>query len=143
MRRDPLAVLLRLRGVETLLARRRLAEDLAAGAAAETKAEAARVALGEEARSAGGADHAAWLPRGLAERDRAVEETRRAGARAVESATALGTARAAERAVERLAETRAAEARREAVRREQVQLDEAGAQVRLGSAADEAFQASV
>jgi len=123
MRRDPLAVLARLRGAEVMTARRRMAEEAALRAAAEEGAEAAARALEEEARHGG--DYAAWLPRGLALRDAAAGEAQRAGERAAEAGLALAGARAAERAVEMLAERRAADSRRRALRDEQRALDEA------------------
>ncbi|MCR0981574.1 hypothetical protein [Roseomonas populi] len=125
MRRDPLAVLARLRGAEVMEARRRVAEAASVRALAEARAMEAGEALLREA-AIGGADHAAWLPRGLAMREAAEESVRCAHARAEEAAIGLGAARAAERAVEDLAALRAAEARRAALRAEGQVLDEAG-----------------
>lgn len=124
--RDPLAVLARLRGAEVMEARRRVADAASALALAEAGVAEAGTALRREA-GIGGPDHAAWLPRGLAARDAAERATRRAVAEAEEAAVRLGTARAAERAVEDLAALRAAEARRGALRAEGRLLDEAGA----------------
>ncbi|GGG15958.1 hypothetical protein GCM10010964_00350 [Caldovatus sediminis] len=127
-----LVALLRLRRFETAVARRRLAERVGAAAAAEARRDAALEALQAEAAIAaasedGAAHHAAWLPRGLAGRDRAaaalrLEEERLEGARAD-----LAAARRAERAVEVLAQERAAAARRRAARRAQERLDEMAA----------------
>ncbi|WP_426958203.1 flagellar FliJ family protein [Muricoccus radiodurans] len=125
MPRDPLAVLARLRSVEVLTARRRLAEDLTALSAAQGRVAETGEGIAREAAAATGADYAAWLPRARAARDTAAEDARRRAALVEESVAALGAARAAERAVERLAEQRCAEARREAARRESARLDEA------------------
>ncbi|TCZ61249.1 hypothetical protein [Roseicella aquatilis] len=123
-----LAALARLRRLETAEAQRRLAVQAGQEAAAAGRLAAAGAALrGEHA-----ADAEAWrlwLPRGLAERDRAglaraQEESRLQAAQAL-----LAEARAAERAVEWLRERRAAEARRAAERRAQALLDEAAARL--------------
>jgi hypothetical protein len=123
---DPLAVLARLRGIAVMEARRSLAEEATVRADAEERERAAGRALRDEARHAG-AEYAAWLPRGLAEREAAGGELRIAEARVAEATAALGDARAAERSVERLAELREEEARRLVQRAEQRALDEAGA----------------
>ncbi|MBB5693120.1 hypothetical protein [Muricoccus pecuniae] len=124
--RDPLAVLARLRNAEVMEARRRLMESAIAREEAAAREAAAERALQEEAMS-GHPAFAAWLPRGLAARDATAAEHRLAEARSAEAASALGVARAAERAVEKLAELRAAEAERARRRAEQRALDEAGA----------------
>ncbi|MBP0492021.1 hypothetical protein [Roseomonas indoligenes] len=126
MRRDPLAVLARLRGAAVMEARRRVSEAALARALAEAGVAEAGAALRREA-DIGGPDHAVWLPRGLAARDSAEAGVRSAAARAEEAAVGLGAARAAERAVEELAALRDAEARRKALRAEGRLLDEAGA----------------
>lgn len=123
--RDPLAVLARVRRLETDQARRHLAERLARGAAAAARLEAADRAIAAEAACAAQpADYAAWLVRGRADRARAAgllalereaEETAR---------QALAAARAASRAVELLAEDRAREAARTEARRVQARLDD-------------------
>jgi hypothetical protein len=109
-----------------MLARRDLAEATAAREMAEARAQDAAAALVEEGRQ-GGPAYAAWLPRGINQRDKATEAARQAEGRVTQAAAALAATRAAERAVERLAEVHAAEARREAQRAEQRMLDEAGA----------------
>ncbi|MFC0387760.1 hypothetical protein [Muricoccus vinaceus] len=129
MRPNPLAVLARLRGAETMAARRHLAEDLARCEAAERTALAAARALLEEGRHGGG--YAAWLPRGVAQRDAAAAAARQAGLRAEQAGVALAAARAAERAVEELAGLQAATLRRAALRDAQRALDEAGARGHL------------
>lgn len=102
-----------------------MSEEAALREAAEAEALSAAEALVEEAGH--GLDYAAWLPRGLALRDAAEAGAHQAQQRAAEAALALANARAAERAVESLATSRAAEARRRALRDEQRLLDEAGA----------------
>jgi uncharacterized tellurite resistance protein B-like protein len=125
MARDPLARLARLRRIETEAARRRLGQ--AAGRADDAKArEAAAGAALTEERAAHAGDYATWLPRGLAERDRAAVARRIAEAALAETRLALGEARAAERAVELLQEARAEAAACRAARRAQALLDEAG-----------------
>ena len=126
MARDGLAALARLRRLETAEAKRRLAVQIGQEAQAAGRLAAAEAALRTE--------HAAeaeawrlWLPRGLAERDRAALAQRQAMARRQAAQDLLAEARAAERAVELLQERRAAEARREAARRAQALLDEAAA----------------
>ena len=83
-RPDPLAALARLRRLETGAARRRLAED--AGAPARGRARAARPARRCWPSRAPGApaDYAAWLGRGLAERDRAALSAAHAAERLAE-----------------------------------------------------------
>jgi hypothetical protein len=125
MRRAPLAVLARLRSAEVMLARRDLAGEAAMRDAAEAREAEAEKALREEAQR-GGPDYAAWLPRGLGQRDAAARESYQAARLAAEAAAVLAAARAAERAVEQLASARAADARREALREEQRRLDETG-----------------
>ncbi len=120
-----LAVLARLRRFEVAAGRRRLAEAIAAGVEAELRRVAAATALQGEAAAGDAGAYAAWLPRGLAERDRAaaalhLAEERVAGARA-----ALTAARTAERVVELLQERQDAATRRTAARRAQAALDEA------------------
>ena len=78
---------------------------------AAAREAAAERALQEEAMS-GHPAFAAWLPRGLAARDATAAEHRRAETRSAEAASALGVARAAERAVEKLAELQATEVER-------------------------------
>jgi len=126
MARNPLATLARLRRVETEAARRRLgqavgrAEDAAQREAAASQA----IILERELHPTG---YAAWLPRGLASRDRAAVGRRIAEAGLEEARIALGGTRAAERAVEALRERRADEALRRLARRDQAKLDEAAA----------------
>lgn len=123
-----LAALARLRRLETAEAQRRLAVQAGReAAAAEHLATAAAALRGEHA-----ADAEAWrlwLPRGLAERDRAGLAREQEAARRQAAQDLLVEARAAERAVEWLRERRAAEARRAAERRAQALLDEAAARL--------------
>ncbi len=127
---DPLAVLARLRRLETQQARRILAERLARCAAADARAEAAAAAIAREAAVGQSDAFGAWVVRGLAERSRTAHLAEGA-AREVQAARAvLGAARAAERVVERLAEERRRVAGRAAARAEQVALDDRGAAAR-------------
>ncbi|WP_203071288.1 flagellar FliJ family protein [Falsiroseomonas ponticola] len=126
-RRDPLAALLKLRGLEVAAARRDLVARQAGAAAAAAREAAARRAM--EAELAGGGDFAdslaAWLPLARAARERAAGEAALAS-QAVEAArSALAQQRARERAVEWLLDRRAQEARDKAMRAEQNALDEA------------------
>lgn len=125
MPRDPLAVLARLRRIETDRARRLVAERLARESGAEAGHAAACTALvtEREAAAAHPAAHAAWLPRALAARDRTALARDLAVRDTAAARDALAEARAAERALEMLAEARAAEARRAALRAEQARLD--------------------
>lgn len=123
--RDPLAVLARLRRLETDQARRHLAERLARSATAAARLDAADHAFAAEAGCAAlPADYAAWLVRGRADRARA------AGLLALERAAeetarqALADARAAGRAVELLTEERTRAAARKEARRVQARLDD-------------------
>lgn len=122
---DPLAVLARLRGLETCAAQQRLATQLGRVAAAAARVAAAEGALLEERGAGDPAGYAAWLPRALAERDRAALAERLAEDSLQAAQSALAECRAAERAVARLREQRAAEARRQAGRRQQALLDDA------------------
>lgn len=122
---DPLAVLARLRGLETRAAQQRLATQLARAEAATVRVVAAEAALLEERSAGDPADYASWLPRALAERERTVVAERLAEDSLRTAQSALADCRAAERAVERLREQRAAEARRQAGRRQQALLDDA------------------
>jgi flagellar biosynthesis chaperone FliJ len=123
MARDPLEVLARLRRLEVEQGRRLLASQREAADAAEARAAAAEAALHAEA-GAAAADYAAFLPRALAERERAAAAVRRAQAALEVARAALADRRAQERAVERLTELRAATAREAAAKREQILLDD-------------------
>jgi flagellar biosynthesis chaperone FliJ len=127
--RDPLAVLARLRRLEVDQAKRQLAERLRAHALAEHGVRAAEAALTAEAEvQDDSAAFGAWLPRGLAERERAKGHLRLADQAAAAAREALVAARAAERAAELLRERRAEEERREAERRAAADLNETAAQ---------------
>ncbi|MGG5818516.1 flagellar FliJ family protein [Falsiroseomonas sp. HW251] len=123
MPRDPLAVLARLRRLEVEQARRILASQQEALSAAAARAAAADAALDAE-RHGAPADYAAFLPKGLAERERAAQALRRAQGSLELARMALADRRTRQRAVEMLAEGRANAARRDAARREQLGLDE-------------------
>lgn len=124
---DPLVTLARLGRLKTEEARRRLSERLDALGAAEARQAAAQEALAAEADQARSGEvseapvpvgaYAAWLPRGLAERDRAAAALRLQAGRAEAAREALAGSRAEERAVELLREARAAERRRIEARR--------------------------
>lgn len=126
-RHDPLAALLKLRGLEVAAARRDLMARQAGASAAAQREASARLAVATELAGSDGdfADSlAAWLPLAYAARDRAAGEAALA-AQAVESARAgLAAQRARERAVEWLLDRRAREARDKAMRAEQNALDE-------------------
>jgi hypothetical protein len=126
--RDPLAVLARLRRLETDQARRLLADRLARGGAATGRAEAAAAALvSEAAATTQPGDYGAWLTRGLAERARAEHALLLARQEEDAARQALAAARSAERAVETLAAERARRAAREALRADQARLDDRAA----------------
>lgn len=127
MAHDPLATLTRLRRLESDEARRLLGEANARLAAAEARAAAAEAALATEAGQGDGGDYSRWLPRALAERDRAARAVQFAADSAALARQGLAERRAAERALEELREARAAAARRQAARRAQILLDEAAA----------------
>jgi hypothetical protein len=127
MKRDPLAVLLRLRAIEVASARRDLAERLVGEAAAQQRAAAAEAVItGELAQDAAGfADSlAAWLPQARARRDRMAGDARLAGQAVDNARRALAVQRAQERAVELVRERRIAEEREQETRRGQTALDE-------------------
>jgi len=126
---DPLGALARLRRLETAEARRRLAVQLGQEAAAERRLGAAAAALPAE-HALDGAAWRLWLPRGLAERDRAALARDYAAARRGAAQALLAECRAAERAVAQLREARAEAARRLALRRDQARLDEAAQRTR-------------
>lgn len=123
-RRDPFATLARLRRLAVDEAKRDLADALAEAAARERAAAAALGALEVEA-AADAALYGAWLPTGLRRAGEAAAQAE-AAELAVDTARALlAEARAAERAVELMAERYAAEAEKRAARKEQMVLDEA------------------
>lgn len=127
MPHDPLDALNRLRRLETRAARRHLAERLAALGAAEARLLAAEQAPAAEAAVQDPATYGAWLPRAMADRERA-RLVHRGSERLAEAAReALVAARSAGRAVELLLEHRAAAARAAAARREQALLDDLAA----------------
>jgi len=124
-RTDPLVSLARLRRLETGLARRRVAEDADRLLAAESRAEAAGAALRTEQGAAAPADYAAWVGRGLAERERAALGAAHAAQRSAEGRAALAEARVAERCIEQLMQNRAAAAESLQRRKAQAALDDA------------------
>lgn len=124
MPRDPLTVLARLRRLEVEQARRMLASQQEALTAAHARAAAAETALASE-QGSDPADYAAFLPKGLAEREKAAQAVRRAQASLEVARVALAERRTRERAVELLQAQRDAAARQDAARREQAVLDEA------------------
>lgn len=127
MRPDPLASLARLRRLETGAARRRLADDAGRLLAAENRAEMATAALRTEgdATLANPADYAAWLGRGIAERDRAALVVGAAAKRSEEGRAALAAARVAERCIEQLMRDKADAARSRLHRKGQAATDDA------------------
>ena len=123
-RPDPLVSLARLRRLETGAARRRLAEDADRLLAAEARAEAAGAALLAERGAAAPADYAAWIGRGMAERDRAALGAAHAAHRLAEGRAALAGARLAERCSELLMRDKAAAARALLQRKAQAATDD-------------------
>lgn len=124
-RADPLASLARLRRLETGAARRRLAEDADRLRAAEARAEAAGAALLAERGAGAPSDYAAWVGRGMAERDRAVLGAAHAADRTAGARAALAEARVAERCIEDLLRGRAAVGRALLRRKAQAVADDA------------------
>ena len=132
---DPLATLARLRRLEVAQARKQLAERNAALAAAEVRHDAARAAPGREAEAAKcaasaamthPAAYAAWLPLGLAERERAARAAQHSANLVQMARDALAVQRTAERQVELLREQQAAALARKVRRKQQSLLDEFG-----------------
>jgi len=123
---DPLATLARLRRLEVAQARKQLAERNAALAAAEARHDAACAAPGREAATAHPADYAAWLPLGLAERERAARAAQHSASLAQMARDALAVQRTAQRQVELLREQQAAAAALKLRRKQQALLDEFG-----------------
>lgn len=124
-RRDPLVSLARLRRLETGTARRRLAEEADRLLATEGRAEAADAALRTEGKIGAAADYAAWLGRGLAERNRAALGAAHAAERFALGQAALAEARVAERCIERLMQQQAAVARMKLRHKAQAVADDA------------------
>ena len=123
MPRDPLLALARLRRLETTEARRRLGAAFARLDDAERRSAAAAASLTGEAAGIAG-DYAAWLRRGLAERDRALIARGLTEAGAATAQGLLAEANAAERALALLREARLRAARQRQARRRQAALDE-------------------
>ncbi len=126
---DPLATLARLRRLEVAQARKQLAERNVALAAAEARHDEACAAPGREgahADAAVPADYAAWVPRALAERERAARAAQHSANLAQMARDALALHRTAERQVELLREQQAAAAALKTRRRQQALLDEFG-----------------
>jgi len=122
-RRDPLAVLARVRGLARDAARQQMTLAEAQLRGATTAATAAEAALDAEA-SAAGADYAAWLPVAQRSRQRAADGVRRAEAGAAAARAALVTARTEAEAVERLLAARRRAARLARQTAEQAMLDD-------------------
>lgn len=135
MARDPLQVLLRLRGIALDTARRTLADRLREeAAAAERAASIAATIVCEAAAQAGQAaetrsveSYAAWLGRTQVAQREAQAATRACAAATADARASLNAARTGTRALE-AALDRAREARRDAAARlEQQAVDEAAA----------------
>ncbi|HUB13526.1 MAG TPA: hypothetical protein VMB34_16375 [Acetobacteraceae bacterium] len=132
MPRDPLRVLLRLRGITLDAARRALAERLRDEAVAAARAAGLAAAMDAEAAARRGLPdaaatdiYAAWLSRMQGARHAAQDAVQRSAAAASEARTVVGSERAAARALESaLAHARQAHELTEA-RAEQSVLDEA------------------
>ncbi|WP_431282256.1 hypothetical protein ACQW02_23075 [Humitalea sp. 24SJ18S-53] len=124
MARDTLALLARLRRLSVAAAQGVLADAQLRARDAELRQAAAAALLLAE-RNSGGADYAAWHPRGVAARDAAGRDAAQAETRRAAALGVLVAARTAERSVERLAEERAKTAHRDALRRDTIRLEEA------------------
>jgi len=124
MARDPLAVLARLRRLEVDRARQTLADRSASEASAERRVGIAAAALREEARAATPTEFAAWIGRGLAQRERAERGVTLAAAASDAARAALAQTRTAEASLAALRDARAAAAKRAGARRDQARLDE-------------------
>ena len=142
MPRDPLAVLLRLRGIALDTARRALAERMAAEADAAARADALRDAVAGETVSQAtqpgerwmAEAFATWLGRiRLAQRD-AADAVRRGAAATSEARAVVQEARVGVRTLEAMLAEQAAHRRDTAARTEQAALDEAGAARKPGDA---------
>jgi hypothetical protein len=122
-----LARLARLRAIEERAAKLELARRLATQHDADQASQAAARALNTEARSAAPADFARWLPRALAERQRA---RTRAGAAAEAADAARGLmveAVQSRQVVDEAIAARQAEEAAQAARRAQAALDDQAA----------------
>ncbi len=124
-RRDILAALAQVRHLESGLARRQLAEDADRLTAAGIRAETADAALRTEQAAGAPADYAAWVGKGLAERERTALGVAHAAERHGQARAALTAARVAERCIERLREDCASAERTRHLRKAQAATDDA------------------
>jgi hypothetical protein len=124
MRRDPLDVLARLRGMERDAAQRALADAQAARRVAEATERRVQAALQAEAEAASPVDYAAWLPAARCARLGADAALRRAEAESEAARRALVSARAAAESVATLLASRRHAARRARLAAQQAMLDD-------------------
>jgi hypothetical protein len=123
-RPDPLASLARLRRLQTGVARRRVTEEADRLLAAERRAQNTDEALLVEQGAAAPADYAAWIGRGIAERDRAALGAAHAADRLKDRRAALAEARVAERCIEQLMRDRTAATKSRLQRKAQAATDD-------------------
>ena len=143
MARDPLQVLLRLRGITLDATRRALGERLREAAAAEQRAASVAAEIARETAAAASPaepvapaapavpmvdSYAAWLRRAQETQRSATQAVRTAATATAKARDAVNDARAARRALEVLLEHAAEARRKEAEHANQQALDEAAAQ---------------
>lgn len=128
-RRDPLAVLARVRAVELLAARREFAELAAAAARTDGMRRAAEAARVAARAAASPADYAAWRPAADAVRRRLEAETRQCEARANAARQAMVRAWVSDCAVDRLCRLAREGERRADLARNQARLEEAAREI--------------
>ncbi|MBR0658791.1 flagellar FliJ family protein [Neoroseomonas oryzicola] len=125
MPRDPLALLARLRQIDTDTARLRLAEAQAQLAAQQDAAAAIERDLQAERPEEAPRTYGDFLARMLAARQRQAAAMVRAGAALEAERRALAAARTQEKVLDALRDRRAAAERRDGLRREQARLEDA------------------
>ncbi len=125
MPRDPLAILARLRRIDTDTARLRLAEAQVQLAAQQDAATAIERDLQAERPEEAPRTYGDFLARMLAARQRQAAAVVRAGAALEAERSALAAARTQEKVLDTLRDRRAAAERRDGLRREQARLEDA------------------
>jgi hypothetical protein len=130
-----LATLHRLRRFELRMAERDLAGKRAAAEASASRAATAAAALEAEREMPGARvdDYTAWLPSGLAQRERRAAEMAAAEAAADKARQAVTEAHAAEELTATLLAAHRAEAARDATRRAQIEQNEVAARIARNS----------
>ena len=125
MPRDPLALLARLRQIDTSTARLRLAEAQEQLATQQDAVAATERGLRAEQPEAAPRTYGDFLARMLAARQQQAAALARAGAVLEAERSALAAARTQEKVLDTLRDRRAAAARRDGLRREQTRLEDA------------------